>query len=193
MLMCCVIQRILGVENGTAVVKPDKIGFNRKMAVPVVEIVEFSAEDPSHASAFKELNEAWITTLFRIEDKDREVLQRPQEKILDKGGRIFIATVRSEVVGCAALVRMDDEGASLEVAKMTVKEGCRGLGIGKKMMERCIVEGKKMGAKRLYLESNKTLDAAMALYKSTGFVDLPFNPDTPYARADVFMERPLID
>ena len=148
-----------------------------------MEIVEFR---PEHAAAFKALNEAWISKYFVLEPKDREVLDDPQGKILDKGGRIFMAMHDGEAVGCAALLKMPDGG--YEVAKMTVSETLRGSGVGRLLMERCIAAGAEDGAPRLYLETNSSLAPALALYRATGFRDLA-PTDTPYVRADVFMER----
>ncbi len=148
-----------------------------------MEIVEFR---PEHAAAFKALNEAWISKYFVLEPKDREVLDDPQGKIIAKGGRIFMAIHDGEAVGCVALLKMPDGG--YEVAKMTVSETLRGSGMGKLLMQRCIDAGAEDGATRLYLETNSGLAPALALYRATGFQDLA-PTDTPYVRADVFMER----
>lgn len=149
-----------------------------------MEIVEF---EPRHAAAFQALNEAWISKYFVIEPKDREVLGDPQGKIIDQGGRVFMALRDGEPVGCAALLKMDDGG--YEVAKMTVSETLRGSGLGRLLMQRCIDAGAEMGATRLYLETNSSLGPALGLYRAMGFRDLA-PVETPYARADVFMERP---
>ena len=148
-----------------------------------MEIVEF---EPQHAPAFKALNEAWISKYFVLEAKDREVLDDPQGKILDKGGRIFMALHGGQAVGCAALLKMPDGG--YEVAKMTVSETLRGSGLGRLLMERCIEAGAEDGVPRLYLETNSSLAPALALYRATGFMDLA-PAETEYVRADVFMER----
>jgi putative acetyltransferase len=148
-----------------------------------MEIVEFA---PEHAAAFKALNEAWISKHFALEAKDREVLDDPQGKILEKGGRIFMALQDGEAVGCVALLKMPDGG--YEVAKMTVSETLRGAGLGRTLMQRCIDAGAADNAPRLYLETNSSLAPALGLYRAMGFVDLP-PAETPYARADVFMER----
>jgi len=148
-----------------------------------MEIVEFA---PQHAAAFKALNEAWISRYFVLEAKDREVLDDPRGKILDKGGRIFMALKDGEAVGCVALLKMADGG--YEVAKMTVSETLRGSGLGRVLMQRCIDAGAQDGAPRLYLETNSSLAPALGLYRAMGFVDLPA-AETPYVRADVFMER----
>lgn len=149
-----------------------------------MEIVEF---EPHHAEAFRTLNEAWISKHFTLEAKDREVLEDPQGKIIAKGGRIFMALKDGEPVGCVALLAMADGG--YEVAKMTVTEAARGTGLGRRLMERCIEAGRQAGARRLYLETNSSLGPALGLYRAMGFRDLA-PVDSPYVRADVFMERP---
>jgi ribosomal protein S18 acetylase RimI-like enzyme len=148
-----------------------------------MEIVEFR---PEHAGAFKALNEAWIGKHFAIEAKDREVLEDPQGKIIAHGGKIFMAVEDGRAVGCAALIAMPDGG--YEVAKMTVSEELRGAGLGRLLMQACIDAGEKLGAPRLYLETNSSLAPAIGLYRAMGFKDLA-PVASAYARADVFMER----
>jgi N-acetylglutamate synthase-like GNAT family acetyltransferase len=153
-----------------------------------MEIVEFA---PQHGPAFKTLNEAWISRHFAIEAKDREVLEDPQGKILARGGRIFMALKDGEPVGCVAMIRLADGG--YELAKMTVSEGLRGSGLGRRLMQRCFDTAQAEGAPRLYLETNSSLAPALALYRAMGFRELApeERPATDYVRADVFMERRL--
>jgi len=77
-----------------------------------------------------------------------------------------------------------------EVSKMAVTEEYKGRRIGHKLMEATIAKARQLSAKRLYIETNHTLTPAIRLYKAHGFQELP--PDrkvqSPYARADVFME-----
>lgn len=150
-----------------------------------MQIVEFR---PEHAAAFKALNEAWIGKHFAIEAKDREVLDDPQGKIVEAGGRIAMALDGAEPVGCVALLAMDDRG--FEVAKMTVVERLRGTGLGRRLMQWCIDEAIAAGAPRLYLETNSSLAPALGLCRAMSFVDRAPRP-TPYARCDVWMERVL--
>jgi ribosomal protein S18 acetylase RimI-like enzyme len=147
-----------------------------------MKIVEFQ---PEHAEAFRTLNEAWIAKHFSLEAKDREVLEDPQGKILAKGGRIFMALQDGEAVGCVALQKMGDGG--YEVAKMTVSETLRGVGLGRRLMQSCIDAARQDGAPRLYLETNSSLGPALGLYRAMGFQDLAPS-HTPYARCDTWME-----
>ena len=142
-------------------------------------------------SAFRILNEEWITRYFVLEQKDHEILHDPQNAILRKGGAIFLARVRGEAVGCAALIPIG--GGVYELSKMAVSPRLRGLGIGRKLLEHTIREAKVLGAKSLFLGSSTKLEDAVHLYESVGFRHvLPEHiPPMPYTRADVFMEMQL--
>jgi GNAT superfamily N-acetyltransferase len=153
-----------------------------------VEIVDYR---PEHAGAFRALNEAWIAKYFTLEPKDREVLADPQGTIIDPGGRIFMALEGDEAVGCVALLKLADGG--FEIAKMTVREGLRGSGLGRALLEKCFEAAAGAGAPRLYLETNSVLGPALSLYRSMGFKQLNRvrDPARDYARVDIWMERAL--
>ena len=153
-----------------------------------MQIVEYR---PELAGAFKALNEAWITQYFAIEAKDREVLDDPQGKIIDRGGRILFLVEGDEVAGWCALMAMADGG--FEVAKMAVAESHKGKGLGRALMAACVERARAAGAPRLYLETNSALAPALALYRSFGFRELDGMSRGPsdYARVDVWMELVL--
>jgi putative acetyltransferase len=139
-------------------------------------------------TAFRELNEAWIAGNFVVEEKDWEVLNDPVGQILRPGGALLMAVQDGVAIGTCALLPMNDGG--FEVAKMTIAEQCRGLGIGKKLLAHVIEHARAMGAPRLYLETNNKLVNAVHVYESLGFRHLPpelVHP-SPYARANVYME-----
>jgi len=146
---------------------------------------------PGDEIAFRKLNEEWISRYFTLESKDEEALADPRGSILDRGGRIFFAVRRNEIVGCCALVAT--KPGEFEVAKMSVTEACRGTGIGRSLLESVVAEARASGATRLYLETNHQLAPAIRLYESLGFRHLPAERIVPsaYARADVYMELVL--
>jgi len=167
---------------------------------------------PGDEQAFRALNEQRIAKYFRIEDKDRETLNDPAGKILDKGGHIFFAQIGEKTVGTCALIAMEPEVYEVtkvapgvfevankiapgvyEVAKMAVEEGHRGAGIGRAILEYTVAEAARMGAHRLYLETNNRLTNAIHLYEAVGFrhLDPRRIKPSPYARANVFMEMIL--
>jgi len=143
---------------------------------------------PDHAAAWAALNTAWLVEGgFEIEAKDRKAIDDPHGAFLADGGRIFIAEQDGRAVGCCALIRIAD---GFEVAKMTVAPAARGQGLARRLLTACEDAARAAGGRRLYLESSSTLAPALALYAAAGFVHLPPR-QTPYARADVFMEKRL--
>ena len=154
----------------------------------LMEIVDFR---PELAPTFKALNEAWITTLFALEPKDREVLDDPQGKIIARGGQVLFVADTGEIVGCVALMKLGDGG--FEVAKMAVADSHKGRGLGRALMAACVERARAAGAPRLYLETNSALKPAMALYRGFGFRELTGMKRGPsdYARVDVWMELSL--
>lgn len=151
----------------------------------------FRAFKAGDETAFRELNEAWIGALFAIEEKDREVLNDPAGKILDKGGAILVAVSGGITVGCCALLNMGH--GSFELAKMAVLEARRGSGIGRGLLGYAVNEARNRGATRLFLETNSRLENAIHLYEAAGFKHLPEDREKPscYARCDVAMEMIL--
>ena len=149
---------------------------------PVVEIRSLAPDDD--ATAFRTLNEEWITHYFTLEAKDRETLNDPVNSILLKGGLIFMAYAGAgaEAVGCVALIPMRD--GVYELSKMAVSPHLRGRGIGRRLLQHALVQAKCLGAKSLFL---------IHLYESVGFrhVKPETLPPMPYCRDDVFMEMPL--
>lgn len=156
---------------------------------PSVEIRALSAGEDS--TAFRILNEEWITRDFTLEQNDIETLSDPETRILNKGGAIFMAYAGADPVGCVALIPMG--GGVLELSKMAVSPRFQGRGIGRRLLEHAIAYAKDSGAHSLFLGSSTRLPTAVHLYESVGFRHVPPEeiPHLPYQRADVFMRMPL--
>jgi GNAT superfamily N-acetyltransferase len=147
-----------------------------------VEIIDYN---PQYKAAFRELNEEWITALFKMEESDYKSLDHPEEYILQKGGHIFFALINGAAVGTCALIKMDC--SAFELAKMAVSPQAKGKGIGFLLGNAAVEKAKERGAKRLYLESNTKLEPAINLYYKLGFEKIT-GPPSPYQRVDIQME-----
>jgi GNAT superfamily N-acetyltransferase len=139
---------------------------------------------PEHAEAFRDLNLAWIRKHFVVEDRDARDLGEPEKYIIAPGGHIFMAELNGESVGTCALLRESD--GVFEVAKMTVSESARGLGVGRALGEAAIAYARSIGARKVELLTNSSLVPAITLYHALGFIDAPLG-DTEYVRANVHM------
>jgi hypothetical protein len=83
--------------------------------------------EPHHREKFRELNEAWISRYFKLEEPDRRALNDPEGYILSKGGFIYMASYVGAVVGACALIKIDEQ--VVELAKMAVDDSVQGKGI----------------------------------------------------------------
>jgi N-acetylglutamate synthase-like GNAT family acetyltransferase len=69
--------------------------------------------------------------------------------------------------GCVALRRIDDE--TCEMKRLFVQPHARGSGLGRRLAEAVVVEGRSRGFRRMLLDTLPTMAAARALYASLGF------------------------
>lgn len=141
------------------------------------------------ARDFYEINAEWIQTMFSLEEKDREILSRPREVILDPGGVIFFAESKAlGVIGTCALLKIE-EGV-FELTKMGVLERARGRGAGELLLESAIARAADMKVRTLYLLTNARCAAAIKLYEKLGFRhddEIMSRYGAAYARCDVAM------
>jgi N-acetylglutamate synthase-like GNAT family acetyltransferase len=149
----------------------------------IIEIIPFS---PIYKEAIKTLNLEWLQKHFRVESKDELILSDPQGQIIDKGGMIFYAKYKDEIVGTVSLIKINND--TFELSKMAVTDGVQGLGIGKKLMLHCLAVAEAKRMEKLILYSNRKLLSAIHLYKKFGFVEVLLE-DGVYERADIKMER----
>lgn len=154
-----------------------------------VKIIEYSAE---FQSAFKSLNEEWISTYFEMEEADYKALDNPNEYIINKGGKIVVALYNDEPLGVCALIKMNDNTYDFELAKMAVSPKAQGKNIGFLLGTAVINIAKELGASNIYLESNTILKPAIQLYQKLGFQKI-VGHTTPYKRCNIQMELILND
>lgn len=153
----------------------------------VIKIVEY---DSSYQMAFKSLNEEWISSYFEIEEADYKALDHPEESIISKGGKIFVALYDGEPLGVVALVKMNDPDYDFEMAKMAVSPKAQGKKLGWLLGQAIVNAAREFGGKKLYLESNTVLKPAISLYRKLGFEEIKGRP-SPYKRVDIQMELKL--
>ncbi len=141
---------------------------------------------PALASAFTELNRAWIETLFTPEEADWKVLRDPEAAIIRPGGQIFFAMDGEQAVGTAAAILAAP--GIFELAKMAVTPSHQGRGLGEQLGRAVIDHARAQEATKVFLETNSKLANAIRLYERLGFRKAPFPEHSDYVRADVYME-----
>jgi ribosomal protein S18 acetylase RimI-like enzyme len=102
-------------------------------------------------------------------------------------GAFLVAFVDGESVACGAVKALSPGVGSLK--RMWVSGTVRGLGIGRRMLEALEAQARDLGLMTLRLETNRTLQEAIRLYRSAGFREVGAFNDDPYA--DHWFEKRL--
>ena len=137
---------------------------------------------------FQRLNLEWLEKFNLVESHDLEILNHPQENVIDQGGFLFLLAEDNAIIGSAGIFKINDK--EYELIKMTVSPEHRGKKFGDMLLEKCIAKAKEMKASKLILFSNSNLQTAIRLYERFGFKHMEV-VDAPFVTADIKMELEL--
>ncbi len=104
-------------------------------------------------------------------------------------GGFFVVYLHGEAVGCGAVKHHRD--APAEIKRMWIAPRARGLGIGRRLLDALEACARDAGARIARIETNSDLTEALALYTSTGWVEVDRFNDEPFA--DRWLEKTLCD
>lgn len=151
--------------------------------------VEIVSVDPDHPDARYCLAE-YVAELNRRSDRPFDpsvgATALPHE-VRPPAGDFFVAYLHGEAIGCGAIKH--HPGAITDIKRMWIAPSARGLGLGRRLLEHLEAAARAGGARVAHIETSATLTEALALYRSTGWVEVaPFN-DEPFA--DHWFEKKL--
>lgn len=86
-------------------------------------------------------------------------------------GTFLLAWSDGLPLACVSLKRQDNTTG--EVKRLWVDPASRGLGLARRMMTAVETEARALGFSRLVLDTNAALSEAIALYRATGWQDIP--------------------
>jgi putative acetyltransferase len=118
--------------------------------------------------------------------------QQMFEAFQQEGRRYFIIEHDGSVLGGAGIAPLPGEPGTCELVKMYFRPQIRGLGVGKRLLQHCLDEARKLGYKQIYLETVVQMRAARGLYEHLGFRQIPHQMgNTGHFACDLFYFREL--
>ncbi|MBV8941274.1 MAG: winged helix-turn-helix transcriptional regulator [Solirubrobacterales bacterium] len=102
-------------------------------------------------------------------------------------GQFFVAYLHGVAIGCGAVKHYTD--APAEIKRMWIAPQARGLGLGRRLLERLEACALAAGAGVAHIETNAVLTEALSLYRSAGWIEVPAFNDEPFA--DHWLEKTL--
>jgi putative acetyltransferase len=132
------------------------------------------AATPKDVDAARRLFRAyaeWLEVDLRFQGFGRELAELPG-CYAPPAGRLLLASVEGEAVGCAALRPI--EPGICEMKRLWVEPGFGGRGIGRTLAETVIEAARAIGYERMRLDTIPArMPVAQQLYRALGFRDIP--------------------
>ena len=131
---------------------------------------------------------AWLGINLCFQNFDKELAGLPGD-YAPPSGRLLLAVVGDEVMGCVALRKIGE--CVGEMKRLYVRPAFRGRGLGRTLTEKVIAEAKQIGYASVRLDTLPgKMDQAIAMYRLLGFREIAAYYQNPVEGA-TFMELSL--
>jgi GNAT superfamily N-acetyltransferase len=111
------------------------------------------------------------------------------DEVAEERGAFLVAYAEGETIGCGAIRRIDPGTA--EIKRMYVAPEARGRGVGRMVLEALEAEARRLGVKRIVLETGVRQLEALALYAQAGFTRIPAFGEYVGSPLSLCMEKEL--
>jgi carbonic anhydrase len=132
----------------------------------------------------------WLGIDLSFQNFDAE-LQTPEHIYGPPYGCLFIALEKREAAGCVGIRALPIVGnEACEMKRLYVRPAYRGSGLGRRLAEAAVHEARRLGYKRMFLDTLERMEHARAVYGKLGFRQVEpyyYNP----VNGIVFMELNL--
>ncbi len=135
-------------------------------ADPELSVARARADEEPGASLLASMS-AEIDGLYAELPGSLDSIPATAEQMSDPDGSFLVISAGAEPVACGGLKRLDAETA--EIKRMYVAGGRRGRGVGRRLLAELESECRRLGYRRIRLDTGSDQPAARALYESAGY------------------------
>jgi ribosomal protein S18 acetylase RimI-like enzyme len=124
--------------------------------------------------------EAGIGISLCFQNFDAEVAKLPGDYAPPKGQMLIVRdTQEGTLVGCVALRAVPGDPQMCEMKRLYVRQQARGHGLGRRLATAAMAEAKRLGYRRICLDTLPTMHEAQALYRALGFAQVGVSASEP--------------
>jgi len=148
------------------------------------------ADSPQDLALIRDLFLEYAASLgfdLAFQGFNRELAELPGAYASPRGV-ILLALDHANASGCVALRPLATD--TCEMKRLYVRPAARGTGLGRRLAEAILAEGRSRGYKRMRLDTVPAMAGAIALYRSLGFHEIEPYRENPVPGA-LFLERDL--
>lgn len=147
-----------------------------------------SAADIEDARSIFREYEQWLGLSLCFQSFEEELATLPG-MYAPPEGRLYLAHLDGETVGCIALRNLED--GVCEMKRLYLRESARGSGVGLTLIKKVIDDAKDIGYTKMRLDTYPPkMGKAVSLYESHGFYGIEPYYENPHG-STLFMEKVL--
>ena len=182
------VERVAGLDELLAIF-PVREDANREGAPIRIALARTPGDIEDARRLFREY-EASLGIPLCFQNFEQELKELPGRYAPPKGALLLARDGRAGLAGCVALRPLPPDDGVCEMKRLYLRDAFRGCGVGRALAEAIIAEARRIGYRRMRLDTLPSMRRAIPLYRSLGFTEIARYTDNP-VEGVLFLEKML--